>query len=326
ENPDRAIESGQRALVIATGLGDFALQIVSNVSLGQAYRARGDYRRAIDALRWNVAALAGDLIRERFGQAGLPSVLSRTWLARCLAEQGEFAEGTAFAEEAVRIAETADHPNTLVHAYFGVGLLCLHKGDFQRTIIVLDHALKLHQTWHLRSWFPAIASSLGSAYAHSGRVAEALPLLEKAVEQADDMKLLGRQSLRIAQLAEAYLLAGRMDEAIDLATRALNFSREHKERGNQASALRLLGEIASGPEAFAAPAAEQHYREALALATELDMHPVVAHCHLGFGKLYRQTGNREQAQEHLTTAAAMYREMGMTYWLEQAEVEMRESE
>jgi hypothetical protein len=30
-------------------------------------------------------------------------------------------------------------------------------------------------------------------------------------------------------------------------------------------------------------------------------------------------GQRERAQEHLTTAATMYREMGMTSWLEKAE-------
>ena len=40
------------------------------------------------------------------------------------------------------------------------------------------------------------------------------------------------------------------------------------------------------------------------------MRPLVAHCHLGLGKLYRRTGKREQAQEHLTTATTMYREMG----------------
>ena len=42
------------------------------------------------------------------------------------------------------------------------------------------------------------------------------------------------------------------------------------------------------------------------------MRPLVAHCHLGLGKLYRRTGKREQAQEHLTTATTMYREMDMT--------------
>jgi hypothetical protein len=60
---------------------------------------------------------------------------------------------------------------------------------------------------------------------------------------------------------------------------------------------------------------------ALALANELGMRPLVARCHLGLGKLYRRTDKREQAREHLDTATTMYREMGMTYWLEKAEAE-----
>ncbi len=48
----------------------------------------------------------------------------------------------------------------------------------------------------------------------------------------------------------------------------------------------------------------------------------MAHCHVALGRLYRQTGKREQAQEHLTTARAMYGEMGMTYWLEKLEKNM----
>jgi tetratricopeptide (TPR) repeat protein len=70
--------------------------------------------------------------------------------------------------------------------------------------------------------------------------------------------------------------------------------------------------------------AEAYYHDALALADELGMRPLIAHCHLGLGKLYRRTGKREQAQEHLTTATTMYREMGMAYWLEKAEVELKD--
>jgi len=65
--------------------------------------------------------------------------------------------------------------------------------------------------------------------------------------------------------------------------------------------------------------AEEHYGRALARATELGMRPVVAHCHLGLGKLYRRTGDQTKAQEHPTTAATMYREMDMGFWLAQAE-------
>jgi hypothetical protein len=69
-------------------------------------------------------------------------------------------------------------------------------------------------------------------------------------------------------------------------------------------------------------AGEARYREALALAEPRGMRPLIAHCHLGLGKLYRRTDKREQAREHLATATTMYRDMGMTYWLEKAESEV----
>jgi len=54
------------------------------------------------------------------------------------------------------------------------------------------------------------------------------------------------------------------------------------------------------------------------------MRPLIAHCHLGLGKLYRRTSKREQGNEHLTVATTMYREMDMRFYLEQAEAEMKE--
>jgi hypothetical protein len=49
------------------------------------------------------------------------------------------------------------------------------------------------------------------------------------------------------------------------------------------------------------------------------MRPLAAHCHLGLGKLYRGTGDQAKAEEHLTVATTMYRDMGMMFWLERAE-------
>ena len=87
--------------------------------------------------------------------------------------------------------------------------------------------------------------------------------------------------------------------------------------------LRLLGEIAPQADPPDLEAADAHYRQAFARADELGKRPLVAHCHLGLGKLSRRAGKREQAREHLTTATRMYREMDMRFSLGQAEVEMR---
>ncbi|MBI3329284.1 MAG: tetratricopeptide repeat protein, partial [Nitrospinae bacterium] len=326
---DRAVASGQRALAVATATGDFARQVMANYSLGEAYHALGDYRRAMEFLRRNVEVLEGDLIRERFsrlGFAGLPSVYSRAYLVRCLAELGEFGEGIARGEEGVRIAEAVDQSVDLVGAYSALGSLYLRKGDLHKAVPVLERCLALAQPRNHPYWFPVIASSLGSAYALSERVAEATPLVEQAVEQSASMRIMGGHSLRVALLSEAYWLAGRLEDAIQFAGRALDLSRGHKERGHQAWVHRLFGEIASHRDPPDVEKAEASYRQALALADELGMHPVLAHCHLGLGALYRQMGRLKQARSELSAAIELFRSMEMTLWLPRAEAALAAAE
>jgi tetratricopeptide (TPR) repeat protein len=123
----------------------------------------------------------------------------------------------------------------------------------------------------------------------------------------------------MAWLSEAYLLAGRLDEAGTQAQRALEFSRAHQERSHEAYALRLLGEIAAQHTPPEAEQAEAHYKQALALAEELGMRPLAAHCHRGLGTLYSRVGRAQQARTALSIAIELYRAMEMTFWLPQAE-------
>ena len=68
------------------------------------------------------------------------------------------------------------------------------------------------------------------------------------------------------------------------------------------------------------------YQQALALAEELGMRPLQAHCHRGLGTLYAQTGRRAQACAALGTAIALYHAMDMTFWLPQAEAALAQVE
>jgi hypothetical protein len=125
-------------------------------------------------------------------------------------------------------------------------------------------------------------------------------------------------------LGEAELLARRGVEAAQTSRRALEQARGRRERGWEAWTIRLLGDIAAHRGSPDIAEVANLYQGSLALATELGMRPLVAHCHLGLGKLSRRTGDRQQAQEHLTAATTMYREMDMRFWLEQAGAAMRE--
>ena len=162
-------------------------------------------------------------------------------------------------------------------------------------------------------------ASLGHVYAWSGRVEEGVSWLQQALTAYKSAGIGLLHSISVVQLAEAYLLADQVEDARACADRAVMLARERGERGYEAWALRLLGEVTSHRDPPDVENAEGHYRQGLALASELGMRPLIAHCHLGLGKLYRRTGKRQQAQEHLTTAITMYREMNMRFWLEQAE-------
>jgi ATP/maltotriose-dependent transcriptional regulator MalT len=172
---------------------------------------------------------------------------------------------------------------------------------------------------------PAVALELSALSVLEGRAKEALNLVPEARVAIEKVGLRWWEVLAELRMSEALFAAGRVDEARIAAARTLDLARKRGEQGQEAWALRLLGEINAHPRATAIDTAEGHYRQALVLAERLDMRPLVAHCHLGLGKLYCRLGERELAQEHLTTATAMYREMGMGFYLAQAETQLNES-
>jgi class 3 adenylate cyclase/tetratricopeptide (TPR) repeat protein len=315
---ERGLEAGHRALTLAVTLGDVSLQVQTNYILGRISFFLGNYQQAREVLQQSVASFAGAPRQEDFDPYSL-SIYSRTWLILCLAYLGAFTEGSRLGAEAIQMAEAVHHPVSSAVAYYGAGMVSLHKGDVHQAIPRLERSVTLCQTWDLRDWFPPCAEGLGSAYALAGRFSEALSLLEQAMEQ--DTVIRGGSSLPviILGLSAGYLLAGRLEEARPLAQQALARSRTRKEWGVQAWTLRLLGEIylQQDPPDFAQ--AEDLYRQALTLANELGMCPLQAHCYRGLGTLYARVGRREQAYTALSTAIELYRSMEMTFWVPKAE-------
>jgi tetratricopeptide (TPR) repeat protein len=215
----------------------------------------------------------------------------------------------------VQIAEAADHPFTLYIALTSLGLAHVGRGDLPRAIRALERGLDLCRTWQFARGASQVAATLGAAYALAGRTDEALPLVAGAVDEFSRRPYHNRPAHVLLCAGTTSLLARRNDEARSHAQEALALTRRLGARAREAHALCLAGDVAfAGGED-----AGGYYRESLSLAGELGMRPLVAHCHLGLGKLYRRTGDTAKAREHLTTAATMYREMDMRFWLEQAE-------
>jgi tetratricopeptide (TPR) repeat protein len=316
----RAIETGERALAIGRALEDIPLRVLATFYLAYARWQRGEYRQVIDDLRWIVTTLQGERIGERFGMTGYPSVLARGLLAWCLSDLGDFTEAKVCAEEAIAIAEALDQPFSQAVLRTWLGQLYIAQGDARTTISLAEQCRVLVQRWGLPLVNVTLASLLGVAYVLDGRRTEGLPFLEEGAEQLASARGVS-EARQAVLLCEGFLLADQVKQAAQLADRALNASRRSKERGYEAQALRLLGNIAvRDPSSIGE--AEARYRQALALAEELEMRPLQAHCHLGLGRLYQSSGWAKKARIELSTAVEMLRTMDMTYWLLEAETEL----
>jgi class 3 adenylate cyclase/DNA-binding SARP family transcriptional activator len=315
--PSEAIPFGQNAQAIAVSLGDVPLQVTGDHCLAAAYVWSGDFRRAEDILLKVLQLLERELDRDRFGLPGFPAVTARGYLTVAFADQGKFEQGIVHGEEGIRLAEALDHPYSLSSVCWYLAYLQATRGDFSKAISLLERGLPLARAKNLPFLTGRYVARLGYAYALSGRTAEGLPLLEQAVRT---VKSTGNPSGLMLLMGEAYVLADRLAEALECAGRSLSLARDGGQGVNEARALWLLGEVTAGRDPPGL--AQGHYRNALALAENLGMRPLIAHCHHGLGKLARRMRKRDLARDHFSAATTAYREMSMTYWLERAEGEI----
>ncbi len=317
---DRALEEAESDLFAGSEFGFFEQQLAAHVQLGQVHHARGDYRRAVEHLRRNMAALEGDLARERFHMPAVVSVLCRAWLAFCLAETGELDEAAALARHARADAEAAADACGRLFAASALGMVALARADVGGAIAALDAGLPSARAGEQANLLPFVAAPLGRALTLAGRLPEALACFAEAEERAERAGLRGGQSRRLTWRAEAELLAGQIAAATATVDRALALARARGERGSEAHALRVQAEIArrqSDPDG-----ARVRYREAEALAVALGMRPLEAECRLGIGAVCRQLERRDEARSELAAALRLFVGLGLDAGRRRAEAEL----
>ena len=306
---ERALEAGRRALPLALSLAEEALEAETRFYLGITHHALGHARQAAESLLASVAILdratagATDRFPSRpFALSGRAIV--RAWLAWALAELGQFREGIAWGREAIDLAEAMANPFALVAATAGLGILHTRRWSLEEARSYLERALDLCRTYSLHNWFPAMATCLGHVYVGFGRVDEGVALLEQGLQAASRAGIVARSDFGMMQLAEGYLRAGRRAEADTALQGALERCRVSGARGSEAWVLWLKGDMAA--QSTRPEAAQPLYAEALAIAEQLELRPLIVRCHLGLGRV-----GGERSEEHLQHATELARDIDM---------------
>ena len=318
----RGLGYAEQALAAAEEVGDPLLRTRGHFATAVAHHVLGDCRRAIRACEATLALLDEDVApRVRFG---VYPVYAKTWLAFCLSELGDFSRAFVLAREADELARANGRPESLVTARAALGSVCHVRGNLAEAAEHFERGLAICRETAISVWLPSMTGGLGHVYALLGRPDEARHLLDECLASAAT-NMRSAEPVRIAWLGEAHLLAGRPAEAREAAMRALALARERQTRGAEAAVWHLLGEVASRADPLDLEGARAHYGRALALAQELGMRPLIAHCHAGLGRLFLRTGELHAAETHAATAATLYREMGMAHGREKAEHPARPS-
>jgi tetratricopeptide (TPR) repeat protein len=310
----RAIELGEWLVATGERRGDERLIGAGCARLGQCYHALGDYRRSIELNRKSLRLLAGT---PGWGRWRIPHVVPRLWLASSLAELGQFPEAVSEAEQAVADAEASEEPHTLCNAILVLGRMFLLRGQPEQAIPPLERSLLLAGAWHIGLLQPS--APLSYAYLLAGRLAALRELWPPPLPRR-----VANSARVMVERGECLLGLGHTQEASDFAHNALDVARQVGERGNEARALAFLGAVEARRAGAEGSRASELYEQAMAMAEDLGMRPLVARCQLDAGCLWLAAGHRARARELLERAAATFRELDMSCWLAQAESALRD--
>jgi tetratricopeptide (TPR) repeat protein len=316
---DDAVATSAHAREIAERIGDLKLRLLATDVLVQARYQRGEYERVVEQATDNLAVLPADWVGDAFGRFAPTSIYDRVFLVRSLGELGRFDEAARYVVEAIQLAESTRHAYAIGMAHCTGGTLDLARGEWARARTAIERGLAALRTADAVLSLPSAVASGAWVLGELGEEAEPLRLAGEGEQLVQDLETRPIAVIRAClALGRAYLRLGRPHDARRLGHRALACA--PTTTGDAAHALHLRCDIAMHPDAFDPERGAVDYHRALALAASRGMRPLVAHCHLGLGRLHRRVNGRSAAEEeHLTVAATMYRDMNMAFWLKQAE-------
>jgi class 3 adenylate cyclase/tetratricopeptide (TPR) repeat protein len=310
--PRRAITLCERALGLAEPGGDLQGQIIARQYLAVASYDAGDYPWVCEVSVMNARLIESTgTVFGRFGMTGMASVFVDAYRAISLAQLGRFDEAERLAEASLKMAELSRHAYTRVGVAL-VALVHLLRGNAERARAILEPSIGLGRTAAVHFLLPYNLAILGGIATLAGRKEDALGATREALDGVQGSGIRSRRS-EVWRLRAAALLAGNDPSSLSVAETARALAAEDSALGEEAWALKTLGDVhfASGHPDF--EAASDAYRKGLRMAEELQMLPLVAHCHAGLGRIEAARGRTSDAQPHVQLAREMYAHMRMSF-------------
>jgi tetratricopeptide (TPR) repeat protein len=301
----RTIDEAER---LAGELGDLVLRLSSRFNHANLLQATGQIREAADMYTSILDDLPGELEFKRFGWPGLPSVLARCMEAWSLVMLGNFARARQTIQRAHEVAQQAGQPYSIVYTHLASGLYHEALGNTAASIAAFEAAHAVNR--QVEMVLPIALAWLGAAYAQGGRAAEALPLLLDA-ERSGTYRSGGKYNWvhHYIALARTYLALNDLTAARAAIGQARGICEATGERAHLALTLKLRGDIEAADTATRRAAVDS-YQQAMNLAAQCGLRPLLAHCHAALGDVLSGSGEPD-ATTHHAAADALFAGLGI---------------
>jgi class 3 adenylate cyclase/tetratricopeptide (TPR) repeat protein len=310
--PRRAIALCERALGLAEPSGDLQGQIIARQYLAIAGYDAGDYPWVCEVSVMNARLIESTgSVFGRFGMTGMASVFVDAYRAISLAQLGRFDEAEGLAEASLKMAEMSRHAYTRVGVAL-VAMVHLLRGNAERARAIMEPAIDLARSSAVQFLLPYNLAILGGIATLAGRREDAMDATREALEGLQAGGMRSRRS-EVWRLRAAALLASGDTSALQMAEAARGLAAEDSALGEEAWALKTLGDVHAARGALGQDLATDCYLRGLRMSEELQMRPLVAHCHAALGRLAAAAGRVDQVQPHVQLAREMYADMRMHF-------------
>ncbi|MCG8510167.1 MAG: hypothetical protein MI741_13145, partial [Rhodospirillales bacterium] len=313
---EQSVRSGWEAHQLSVKLKDQELQIVGAGRLGAILLERGDYLDARRLLTETISRIPPEENHKRFGLLVSAPVSCRASLSRCLGELGLFEEALAEGDDAIRIADELDHRFSQLYANLFVGNVLMRRGEFDRSMPLLERAFEICQSTRSDLLYPFVAGSIGYAHSKTGKLLKGKAMIAEAVEAACRQEVRTRLPLMMMWLAETQFESGDAGQAKFSASKATSVAQEIGEKGHQAWSLWMRGDLLSRSGDGESYEVSGYLRQAVSIAQRRQMKPLLAMCQYTQNRLAQRTGAWVNFGAGTGRSDAELRALGMRHWLD----------
>jgi len=300
---DRARQLLEKAIEVASLIGDSKLQAFALNTLGGVLRAKKDYAAAIQALQKSVDLGHRLDLMEHQAQ-------SYNSLGAALRAIGEDEEARVAFEKSLEYGEILGDRQHLIHVFTSLGSLERRYGSLDEAVQMLKEAQSLAEIEGRPRLLAVVLNALGSAYRSQGKLSAATECLVESLRighQLNDKRHLSHVLRSLEQLGEELLTLGlslRRSGDLNQAVSSLSEAAEVFKKLNESETLvRTLNTLAAVKRAGGdLEGALVVIERALRLAKREQISKSIAHLLVTKASISRDAGEYDKAKTALEEA------------------------